>query len=79
MPFLERSKLIAEDPVTCARYFHVRVDKFLETVLLPTNMLGNITAWAGVDEFQNSGPQRTVIWCSGATMLLFMAWTLTRR
>ena len=54
--------------MTYARYFHVRVDKFLKTVLLPTNMRGNITLGRRrrITEQRHSAHTHLVFWGNNA-------------
>lgn len=55
LPSMQKAELIANDPVTCARYFNRRASLFIDGVLLKTNILGSIVDYAGVDEFQTKG------------------------
>lgn len=55
MNSIDKDKLVAEDSVTSARYFHKRTSKFIREVLLKTKILGEIIDYAGVDEFTSMG------------------------
>ena len=46
MPFMQRSKLISDDPVTCVRYYHMRCMSFITNVLV-----GMPSAVGGVKDF----------------------------
>ena len=65
---VEKAELIANDPVTCARYFSRRVGLFLEGVVMKTEILGVITDFAGTDEFQAKGSPHVhlILWCPEA-------------
>jgi hypothetical protein len=68
MSFVDRSRLIAQDPVTCARYFDRRVTNFMKVMVVESDVLGDVTDYAGVDEFQARGTPhlRILLWCKDA-------------
>lgn len=52
----EKCRLIKSDPVTCARYFEYRVQKFLSTIMMgPCKPLGDIKDYFYRVEFQQRG------------------------
>ncbi|XP_062570615.1 uncharacterized protein LOC134232646, partial [Saccostrea cucullata] len=65
----EKSKLVQQDPVTCARFFDNRVQLFINTVLKsPHNPLGVVTDVFRRVEFQNRGSPHIhmLVWTSDA-------------
>lgn len=56
---LERSQLIAGDPVTCARFYKRKIEFFQEKILTALTVLGDVTDFAGTDEFQSRGAPHT--------------------
>ncbi|XP_061190534.1 uncharacterized protein LOC133198460 [Saccostrea echinata] len=65
----EKSKLVKQDPVTCARFFDNRVQLFINTVLKsPHNPLGVVTDVFRRVEFQNRGSPHIhmLVWTSDA-------------
>lgn len=68
MSSLERSQLIAGDPVTCARYYNRRIQLFLQKVIFKSTTIGEVTDYAGIDEFQARGTPHThlMVWCENA-------------
>ena len=55
MSFEEKMSFIREDPVTCARYFHHRRKAFIKHCMKDGNILGTLTDYFGVVEFQFRG------------------------
>ncbi|XP_062566991.1 uncharacterized protein LOC134229291 [Saccostrea cucullata] len=69
MSWNEKSKLVKQDPVTCARFFDNRVQLFINTVLKsPHNPLGVVTDVFRRVEFQNRGSPHIhmLVWTSDA-------------
>lgn len=65
----EKSKLVKQDPVTCARFFDNRVQLFINTFLKsPHNPLGVVTDLFRRVEFQNRGSPHIhmLLWASDA-------------
>lgn len=65
----EKSKLVKQDPVTCARFFDNRVQLFINTFLKsPHNPLGVVTDLFRRVEFQNRGSPHIhmLVWTSDA-------------
>ncbi|XP_062614791.1 uncharacterized protein LOC134276564 [Saccostrea cucullata] len=65
----DKSKLVKQDPVTCARFFDNRVQLFINTVLKsPHNPLGVVTDVFRRVEFQNRGSPHIhmLVWTSDA-------------
>ncbi|XP_061190194.1 uncharacterized protein LOC133198057 [Saccostrea echinata] len=65
----EKSKLVKQDPVTCARFFDNRVQLFINTFLKsPHNPLGVVTDVFRRVEFQNRGSPHIhmLVWTSDA-------------
>ena len=60
----DKAQMVAEDPVTCARYYWRRAAKFIETMFLGTGMIGKVCDFAGVDEFTVMGNPHThlILW-----------------
>jgi hypothetical protein len=75
MSYKEKADLVANDPVTCARYFDRRFKGLVKAVLIPSHVIGEVTDYAGVDEFQQRGTPkpscappdlgfgRATVWC----------------
>ena len=65
----EKSRLIQNDPVICARHFDYQVDKFLQNFLLSSAApLGNIADWFYRVEYQQRGSPHIhmLIWLENA-------------
>ncbi|XP_076081637.1 uncharacterized protein LOC143052478 [Mytilus galloprovincialis] len=70
MPWQEKCRLIKSDPVTCARYFDYRVQKFFKDILMDelVKPLGEVTDYFYRVEFQQRGSPHIhmVLWVKNA-------------
>ena len=56
MTFAEKAKLVASDPASCSRYFHHRVQKFLQLIIMgPHSPIGKVKDFFYRVEFQKRG------------------------
>ena len=64
MNYTQKSQMIVKDPVTCARYYDHRIEAFLKGMVKGSDVLGNVTDYAGIDEFQARGAPHThtMVW-----------------
>jgi hypothetical protein len=64
----EKMKLVQDDPVTCSRYFNHKRRAFLNTLLKQSGILGQVTDYFGVVEFQFRGSPHChiLIWVKDA-------------